>query len=184
MELRDELRRYWVTPGLIAAAVIALDQAAKVEVWKLLGPVEGTTRPLIEPWLSLTLVKNTGVAFGMFQGIPHFFTITSILISLGAIYFYRFHLPHSARWVQLSLGLIVGGAVGNIIDRIRQGYVVDFVHVSWFPGIFNVADAGITVGVTMLAGYLLFVGDTPERRPTPPDDSLLGELLGQDPPGR
>ncbi|MEN9936657.1 MAG: hypothetical protein RLZZ387_3236 [Chloroflexota bacterium] len=184
MNVRDELRRYWLAPGLIVAAIITSDQMTKAWIWEMLGPNEGTTRPLIDPWLSLTLVKNTGVAFGLFQGIPHFFTVTSILISLGAIYFYRFHLPRSQPWVQFSLGLIVGGAIGNIIDRIRQGFVVDFVHVSWFPGIFNIADAAITVGVAMLAGYLLFVGDAPEPRRSPPDDTLLGELLGQEPPSR
>lgn len=184
MKLIDELRRYWAAPGLIAAAIITFDQIAKAWIWERLGPEAGATMPLIDPWLSFTLVKNTGVAFGLFQGIPHFFTVTSILISLGAIYFYRFHLPRSRPWVQLSLGLIVGGAVGNIIDRVRQGFVVDFVHVSWFPGIFNVADAAITVGVAMLAGYLLFAGEAAEPRPAPPDDTLLGELLGQDPPGR
>lgn len=184
MRVTNELRRYWITPGLIAASIVVFDQIAKAWIWDVLGPVEGTSRTLFEPWLSLTLVKNTGVAFGMFQGIPHFFTITSILISLGAIYFYRFHLPRSRPWVQLSLGLIVGGAVGNVIDRIRQGYVVDFVHVSWFPGIFNVADAAITVGVAMLAGYLLFTGEEAERRRTPPDDTLLGDLLSREPPGR
>jgi signal peptidase II len=184
MKLSEELRRYWATPGLIATSIIVFDQITKFWIWEMLGPVEGTSRPLIEPWLSFTLVKNTGVAFGMFQGIPHFFTVTSILISLGAIYFYRYHLPHSRPWVQLSLGLIVGGAIGNIIDRIRQGFVVDFVHVSWFPGIFNVADAAITVGVGLLAGYLLFASEETERRQSPPDDALLGELLGQDPPGQ
>ncbi|MFO7166696.1 MAG: signal peptidase II [Chloroflexota bacterium] len=184
MKLSEELRRYWLAPGTIAASIVAFDQISKAWIWDVLGPVEGTSRPLIEPWLSFTLVKNTGVAFGMFQGIPHFFTVTSILISLGAIYFYRFHLPRSRPWVQLSLGMIVGGAIGNIIDRIRQGFVVDFVHVSWFPGIFNVADAAITVGVAMLAIYLVFTGEEAERRAAPPDDALLGELLGQDPPGQ
>jgi signal peptidase II len=184
MQLSHELRRYWAAPGLVATAIIVSDQITKAWIWDRLGPDAGASMPLIEPWLSFTLVKNTGVAFGLFQGIPHFFTITSILISLGAIYFYRFHLPYTKPWVQLSLGLIVGGAIGNIIDRIRQGFVVDFVHVSWFPGIFNVADAAITVGVTMLAGYLLFIGEAPAPRRTPPDDPLLGELLSQDPPGR
>lgn len=181
MKLTDELRRYWVAPGLLALAIITSDQASKAWIWDRLGPEAGTSMPLIDPWLSFTLVKNTGVAFGMFQGVPHFFTVTSILISLGAIYFYRFYLPRSKPWVQISLGLVVGGAIGNIIDRVRQGFVVDFVHVSWFPGIFNVADAAITVGVFMLAGYLLFTGDQPERR-APQDDALLGELLRQDPP--
>jgi len=78
--------------------------------------------------------------------------------------------------------MIVGGAIGNIIDRIRYGYVVDFVHVSWFPGIFNVADSAITVGVLMLAGYLLLLGEsgTGTARQQPADEALLGDLLSQD----
>jgi signal peptidase II len=78
--------------------------------------------------------------------------------------------------------MIVGGAIGNIIDRLRYGYVVDFVHVSWFPGIFNLADSAITVGVLMLAGYLLLMGESgaPAARRRPADEALLGELLSQD----
>jgi signal peptidase II len=166
-------------PALVALVVIVLDQIAKAQILRMLGPVEGASRPLLGTWLSFTFVKNTGVAFGLFRGIPHFFTITSVLISLGAIYFYRFHLPNDRPWVQLSLGLIVGGALGNIIDRLRYSFVIDFVHVSWFPGIFNLADSAITVGVIMLAGYLLFVGES-AARPAPADDALLGELLNQE----
>jgi signal peptidase II len=175
----EELRRHWVRPALVALGIIALDQISKAEILRVLGPVEGTSRPLLGSWLSLTYVKNTGVAFGFFRGIPHFFTFTSVLISLGAIYFYRFHLPNDRPWVQLSLGMIVGGAIGNIIDRLRYGFVVDFVHVSWFPGIFNLADSAITIGVLMLAGYLLLVGESPARS-TPVDDALLGDLLNQE----
>jgi len=166
-------------PALVAVGVIVLDQITKAQILRLLGPDEGTSRPLLGSWLSFTFVKNTGVAFGLFRGIPHFFTVTSVLISVGAIYFYRFHLPNQRPWVQVSLGLIVGGAIGNIIDRLRFGFVVDFVHVSWFPGIFNLADSAITVGVIMLAGYLLFVGETATRA-VPADDALLGELLNKE----
>ena len=175
----EEFRRHWARPALVALGVIAIDQITKAQILDLLGPVEGTSRPLLGSWLSLTFVKNTGVAFGLFRGIPHFFTVTSLLISLGAIYFYRYHLPNDRPWVQLSLGLIVGGAIGNIIDRLRFSYVVDFVHVSWFPGIFNMADSAITIGVIMLAGYLLFVGES-VASPPPADDALLGELLNQE----
>ena len=162
--------------------MIALDQVAKAWVLRMLGPSEGTSIPLLGRWLSLTFVKNNGVAFGMFQGIPHFFTLTSIVISIGALLFYRYQLPNNRPWIQISIGMIVGGAIGNIIDRIRYGYVVDFVHVSWFPGIFNVADSVITVGVLMLAGYLLLLGESGASapRPQPADEALLGELLGQD----
>jgi signal peptidase II len=171
--------RYWLRPALVALIVVALDQVAKAWIWRTLGPVQGTSRPLIGSWLSFTLVKNDGVAFGLFPNFPAFFTVTSIVISLGAIYFYRFHLPKHRPWVQFSVGLIVGGAIGNIIDRLRYGFVIDFIHVSWFRGIFNLADSAITVGVIMLAGYLLFTGETPAR-PTPADDALLGELLNQE----
>jgi signal peptidase II len=174
-----ELRRHWIRPALVALFVIVLDQISKAQILRALGPVEGSSWPLLGTWLSFTFVKNTGVAFGLFGGIPHFFTITSVLISIGAIYFYRFHLPNDRQWVQLSIGLIVGGAIGNIIDRLRYSYVVDFIRVSWFPGIFNLADSAITVGVIMLAGYLLLIGES-TTRPAPADDALLGELLGQD----
>jgi signal peptidase II len=174
-----ELRRHWTRPALVALFVIVLDQISKAEILSALGPVENSSWPLLGNWLSFTFVKNTGVAFGLFRGIPHFFTITSVLISIGAIYFYRFHLPNDRRWVQFSIGLIVGGAIGNIIDRLRYSYVVDFIHVSWFPGIFNLADSAITIGVIMLAGYLLLIGESPTR-PAPADDALLGELLNQD----
>jgi signal peptidase II len=175
-----ELRRHWMRPVLVALLVIILDQIAKARIWAMLGQVEGASRPLLGSWLSFTLVRNTGVAFGLFKDIPHFFTITSVLISIGAIYFYRFHLPNDSLWVQLSIGLIVGGAIGNIVDRLRYGFVIDFVHVSWFPGIFNLADSAITIGVIMLAGYLFLAGE-PAQRPSAADDALLGELLSQEP---
>jgi signal peptidase II len=163
-------------------AVIVLDQASKAWILRRLGPDEGTSVSLIGSWLSLTFVKNNGVAFGLFRGIPYFFTVTSILISIGAILFYRFQLPNNRPWVQFSVGMIVGGAIGNIIDRLRYGFVVDFVHVSWFPGIFNLADSAITVGVIMLASYLVFMGESGSStaRKQPADDALLGELLNKD----
>jgi signal peptidase II len=166
----------------VAAGVIVADQLAKAWITRTLGTTEGASVSLFGSWLNLTLVHNTGVAFGLFQNIPYFFTITSVLISIGAILFYRYQLPNNQRWVQMSLGLIVGGAVGNIIDRLRLGYVIDFVHVTWFPGIFNLADSAITIGVIMLAGYLLFIGESETRAPghTPAEDALLGELLSKD----
>src|SRR5512145_2019012 len=147
----------WVRPVLIMIVVIILDQISKTWIWNTLGPIEGSSQPLIDSWLSFRLVKNTGISFGLFQGIPHFFTITSMLISIGALFFYRFHLPNNRLWVQICIGMIVGGAIGNIIDRLRHGFVIDFIYVSWFPGIFNVADSAISVGVIALALYLFFL---------------------------
>lgn len=168
-------------PAVIAATILAFDQITKAWVLNTLGMVEGTTRPLIGDWLSLTLIHNTGIAFGMFDlGFSHFFTVTSIIISLGAMYFYRYHLPGPHPLSQACLGLIVGGAIGNIIDRVRFGYVIDFVHVHWFPGIFNVADSAITIGVTVLALFLLLVGDE-DRLRAASDDALVSDLLNRDP---
>ncbi|HEU5098444.1 MAG TPA: signal peptidase II [Roseiflexaceae bacterium] len=180
--MQEELRSRWLRPALVGLAVIALDQVSKAWILRTLGPQQGTSIPVLGSWLSLTYIKNNGVAFGMFQGIPHFFTLTSIVISIGALIFYRYQLPNNRRWIQVSVGMIVGGAIGNIIDRLRYGHVVDFVHVSWFPGIFNLADSAITVGVLMLAGYLLLMGETSGGtvRKQPADEALLGELLSGD----
>jgi len=180
--VQEELRQRWLRPTLVAAGVVVLDQVTKAWIVRTLGSVEGSSIPLLGSWLEFVLVKNNGVAFGLFQNFPYFFTITSVLISVGAILFYRYQLPNNRPWVQVSLGLIVGGAIGNIIDRLRYSFVIDFVHVSWFPGIFNLADSAITVGVIMLAGYLLLFGDKDDRRNqrAPADEALLGELLSQD----
>ncbi|MFN5934689.1 MAG: signal peptidase II [Roseiflexaceae bacterium] len=144
-----EFTRYWRVPLLVFIVINVFDRLSKWWIETNLGPVVGTSMPILPPWLYLTYIHNTGVAFGLFQGVPHFFTIIIIVISIGALYLYRTQMPHTTV-VQLCVGGIVGGAVGNIIDRIRQGYVTDFVHVTWFPGIFNVADSAITVSVIAL----------------------------------
>ena len=72
--MQEELRSRWLRPALVGVIVIALDQASKAWILRTLGPNEGTSIPLVGSWLSLTFVKNNGVAFGMFQGIPYFFT--------------------------------------------------------------------------------------------------------------
>ena len=172
--MSNQARQIWLVPALVAPTVVILDQLAKAWIVRTLGSYEGNSMPLLGDWLRFTFVKNTGVAFGMFQNFPYFFTITSIIISIGALYFYRYHLPNHNRLIQLCVGAIIGGAVGNIIDRIRLGYVVDFVHVTWFPGIFNVADACISCGVVILAAYLMIKGEAAEQS-LPTDDQRFGE---------
>lgn len=146
----SEFSRYWRIPLLVFVVINICDRLSKWWIETNLGPIEGTSMPILPPWLYLTYIHNTGVAFGMFQGIPHFFTVMNIIISIGALYMYRTQMSHTPL-VQICVGGIVGGAVGNIVDRLRQGYVTDFVHVTWFPGIFNVADSAITVSVIVLA---------------------------------
>lgn len=142
-------------PAVIAAVVIILDQLSKawiLSIWP--EPYTGEI-PIIQDWLELTYIQNTGVAFGLFSGVPQLFTFTSLLIVAVAIHFYLKHVPEDHGWLALSLGLIVGGAIGNVIDRVRFGYVVDFIKTfdGRFP-IFNVADSSIVVGVFVMAIFL------------------------------
>jgi signal peptidase II len=174
--------RRWLLPATLGLAVLAADQLSKGWAYATLGPVPRVkTLPLAGDWLTLVYSRNTGVAFGLFQNMPQLFTVTSILITAGAVYAYVFHLPNRSLWVQLAIGLILGGALGNIVDRLRLGYVVDFISVGWWP-VFNLADSAISVGVTTLAAYLILVGDEPAPAPhiAPRDDGLLTDLLSQD----
>src|SRR5206468_6544533 len=111
-----------------------------------------------------TYVQNRGAAFGLLQDQTVFFVFVGLLVVavIGASYRY---LPRSGFLVHLALGLQLGGAVGNLIDRIRQGYVVDFVDFgyrsNWWP-VFNVADSAIVVGVALLALNALLPTPTEE----------------------
>ncbi|NJN17279.1 MAG: signal peptidase II [Oscillochloris sp.] len=172
----------WMIPAILALFLLVFDQATKHWAVDQLGPTPGVEMITIGfPWLRFVYTQNTGIAFSLFQGMPTLFTITSIVITAGAIAAYVGYLPNQVRLVQISMGLIFGGAIGNIIDRLRLGYVVDFIAVGWWP-VFNLADSGITVGVVLLAGYLIIVGDEPPEPPQAPprDDILLTELLSRD----
>ncbi len=137
-------------PTLIATIIVVADQLSKAWVVQTLGPATMTRFiPVVGDTARIAYSQNTGVAFSLFQNIPQFLTFTSILIIAAAIYFYRTQLPHQQFFVQLIMGLIMGGAFGNLIDRVRLGYVVDFIQIGWFP-IFNLADCAISVGAFLL----------------------------------
>lgn len=136
----------------LAALVIALDQALKHWVVTGMGLTVGESRPLFWP-LSFTLVRNDGISFGFFQthapwtrwALAGFALAVSVLLIVW--------VRRADRLVTgVAGGLILGGALGNLIDRVRLGAVVDFVdvHPLVFPWIFNIADSGITVGVIIL----------------------------------
>jgi signal peptidase II len=172
----------WALPAGLGLLVCAGDQLSKAWVVARLGPEPFLgSISLGPPWFTLIYARNTGVAFGLFQSLPELFTVTSILITAGAIYAYATRLPNRVTWVQVAMGLIVGGAIGNIADRLRLGYVIDFIGVGWWP-VFNLADSAVSVGVMALAAYLIFVGDDQPAapRPSPRDDGLLSDLLSRD----
>jgi signal peptidase II len=149
----------WWRGGLfliIAALVIALDQITKLWVRSQLGLYESV--PVIG-CLSLTHVRNTGSAFGLFANQAFLLTLVAIVGLVTIMLFYRY-LSRSSILGISALGLVFGGAVGNLIDRLRFGYVTDFVDVRlWrdfhWPA-FNVADSAITVGSIMLAIFIFF----------------------------
>lgn len=158
-----------MVPAIIAAVVLVFDQLAKAWVLRTWPQPYTGDIAIIPNWLELTYIRNTGVAFGMFQGIPQLFTITSIVIVAGAIWFYIRHVPEDRGWLAVSLGLIVGGAIGNVIDRIRFGYVVDFIKT--FDGrfaIFNLADSSIVVGVLLMAVILTMIENQHRPAALPP----------------
>lgn len=176
----DAQRRRWLIPLLIGAFIFVCDQLSKSWIVQTLGPVPLVkSLPLLGDWLSLVYSHNMGVAFGLFQNMASVLTVVSLLISFGALYVYIVYLPNHLWSVQVSIGLILGGALGNIADRITLGYVVDFIQVGWWP-IFNIADSAITVGAVILAFYLLFAPEEELEPPNPQDERLLSELLHHD----
>jgi signal peptidase II len=155
-------QRRWSVPLTLATLTIAADQASKFWVVQTLGPEILTNKiSLVGDWLNIVYSHNTGIAFSLLQGQTNWLALSSLLITAGAIYFYWRHLPNLHLLPQLIIGLIVGGGLGNLIDRVRLGYVVDFIQVGWFP-IFNLADSAVCTGAGLL--MLLFLRDELTQR--------------------
>jgi signal peptidase II len=151
---------------VIAAAVFALDQVTKALIRAWLDPHEAWPD---SGWLlHLVNVSNSGAAFGMLQGQTIFLVVTSLL-GVAAIVLYYLFPPLEHGLLRVALGLQLGGAAGNLIDRVRSGEVTDFVKFDWWlidwPA-FNVADASISIGVvTILWFFLVMEGERLFSRP-------------------
>ena len=140
----------------IGIALAGIDQLLKYLVVTYVKPA-GTVNVLGDV-VKLTYVENRGVAFGMFQGMQWLFiALTSVL--LIAIMIYMFKKRPDSKFFYITVALIIGGGIGNLIDRIFLNYVVDYISLSFFPPVCNFADYCITVGVILLAIYLLFFAD-------------------------
>lgn len=134
------------------AFIILLDQVSKLLVVARLQPYQSI--PVIDGLLSFTLAKNPGGAFGLFRGQAFLVMVITAAISLGllgALLFGRFHDGP----FKLGLALIAGGALGNLIDRVRLGYVIDFISLRFWQPVFNLADVAIVVGTAIIALALL-----------------------------
>jgi signal peptidase II len=137
----------------LSLAVVALDQSTKFLVTRFLDLYE---RVVVLPVLDFTLLHNTGAAFSLLADASGwqrgFFITLGLVVSVG-LTAWMWRQPRGERMLPIALALIIGGAVGNVIDRVAYGYVVDFVHVHWggayFPA-FNIADSAITIGAGLL----------------------------------
>ena len=148
---------------IVSVTVVILDQITKAMVRPALALHE--SREVIPGFLDLTRVHNTGAAFGMLNSaeFPLKTLVLSLVaaIALGGVAWYAATVPLSDRLARLGIAGVLGGAIGNLIDRATSGYVLDFVDAywgEWHFWAFNVADAGITIGVIFMILDILGLG--------------------------
>ena len=137
----------------IITGVIGLDQLTK---WLAVVNLQGEPSfPLWREVLHFTYVENRGMAFGMMQNHRWVFMVFSTVAIIGlVVYLFRFR-PES-RWMQISMAFIIGGGIGNMIDRLILGYVIDFIDFTLINfAVFNVADSFVCIGAGMMIGYLV-----------------------------
>ena len=148
----------WLAAGatilVVILSVVVLDQIAKSVIVEWIGPDAPERRAdVIGTWVAFEYVENTGAAFGILRGQTWLLSILALLVATGFVAMFWSHLP-TDRLLRLSVALVIGGAIGNLIDRVRLGYVVDFMAVGAWPR-FNVADSAITIGIVLLAWTVL-----------------------------
>ena len=154
-----------------AIVVIILDQASKFFIVKTIGYYDSI--PVIGGFFNLVHVRNRGMAFGLMNrpdaGLSLYFLIAVTIIAVLLIIIWSVRLKHDERGLLFGLSLILGGAVGNLIDRIRLKEVIDFLDVfigSHHWPAFNVADSAITIGAIWIAVYIIFFSQTGEEEKT------------------
>ena len=129
--------------------IVGLDQLTKYLISQIISPRESIV--IIEKFFYITLVHNTGIAFGLFKNQTIIFVIISIITVALIIYniFYRRKYKRIHKLELFAFSLILAGALGNLIDRVRFGYVIDFLDFRIWP-VFNIADSAITVGIILI----------------------------------
>ncbi|MEA2348891.1 MAG: signal peptidase [Thermoleophilaceae bacterium] len=146
----------WARAGAVALAAVVLDQLSKAAI---VGSFRPGQSDRIFYGIELTFVKNDGIAFGALGGGG---TLILILVGLSVLLLLGYFARHSRdRLLWLPVGMILGGAIGNVADRVRLGYVVDFIDPMFWPA-FNLADVFIVLGV---GGFILLLGSSPDPKP-------------------
>lgn len=152
----------------VALAVFAIDRVTKT--WVTDNIPLGTGRPVIGDYLRIVHAQNTGAAFGLLPDRTTLLSVLSVLAVLAIVYYYR-QIASGSTLVSATLGMQLGGAVGNLFERITQGYVVDFIDVGigdirfWA---FNLADSSIVVGIILVTATLWYEEHRSERGALPP----------------
>lgn len=150
MRLRN--KNIWCSVMIIM--IIVFDQITKYIAKSTLYPDKAIH--FIDGFLEFRYAENTGVAFSMFSGGRWVFIILTFAVAIGMLV-YMFTRAQNNLWLYWSLGVIVAGAIGNLIDRIFLGYVIDFINPTFVRfAVFNIADCAVTLGTVSLVAYLIF----------------------------
>lgn len=159
--MKGIIQKYGMLVG-IAAVIVALDQWTKILIRANLAIGE-TWSPAewLAPYARLVHWNNTGAAFGFLQGFNLLFSALAVIVAAAIIYYFP-RIPASEWVVRLALGLQLGGALGNLIDRIQFAQVTDFISVGNFA-VFNIADSSITMGVVVLI-LGIWMNDVKEKK--------------------
>ena len=147
----------------LIAVLTAIDQFIKMLVITNLKPIGSIG--LIPKLLELTYVENFGVAFGFLSGLSWLIIALTVVVLIGMMVFV-FRYKHHTFLSYTSCILIAAGGIGNVIDRIAFGYVVDYIHVMFFPYVFNFADCCVVIGAVLFAVWYLFIKDQKEQGET------------------
>ena len=142
-------------PVLLLLGIVILDQLTKI--WIQSSMTLGMSIPVVKDVFHITYILNPGAAFGILENQQVFFIVVGLAIVAAAVYFYP-ALRKENGWIRYGASLLMGGAVGNLIDRIQNGLVIDFFDFRIWP-VFNVADIAIVVGVGCIIYALLFKAD-------------------------
>lgn len=180
-EQRPEKRSLFAdpVPWVLMAAALGLDQLTKAIVVANLD--RGESWP-DEGFLRITHAWNTGTAFSLFQDQSDLLTIFSF-VAVIALYFVYRSLQAPNIWVRMAFGLLLGGAFGNLLDRLRLGHVTDFLDVGPWP-IFNVADSSIVVGITVLFLYFWLTADSSKKSDKESDGEQKSDTSPPSTPGQ
>ena len=159
---KDNIHWLW-----LSLVVIIADQASKLAIVRKLARYESV--PLV-PHFNIVRMENTGAAFSMFNTAPAAVFILLCAVVCGGILFWLRRHPHDHRLIAAAFSLILGGALGNAVDRSMRGYVVDFVDFyvnSWHFAAFNLADSAISVGAGLLILDMLLERRSPATQSNP-----------------